>query len=85
MTTQQHSPAPKTTTAERLAPLIRFAVARLREPSSWRGIVLFLSGCGAAISPQMAMQIISVGVSLAGLIGMFMGADPTDPADPTDD
>jgi hypothetical protein len=71
----QPQPDTKILTAARLRPLVRFAVARLREPSTWRGIVLFVSGCGAAISPAMALQIVSVGVSVAGLLGMLVADD----------
>jgi hypothetical protein len=77
MTTQPHA-EPTKSTAAKFAPLARFALARLREPSTWRGIVLFISGCGAAISPALALQIVSVGVSVAGLIGMLLGDAPND-------
>jgi hypothetical protein len=77
MTTQTPS-TPTKSTAARIAPLVRFAVARLREPSTWRGIILFCSGLGASIEPAIALQIITVGVSVAGLVGMLMGDDPAE-------
>jgi hypothetical protein len=47
-----------------------FVIARLSEASTWRGIILLISGMGAAIDNTLALQIISVGVSAAGLVGM---------------
>ena len=43
---------------------------RLREPSTWRGIVMLLTGLGVGISPELAESIVAVGVSLAGVIGV---------------
>lgn len=50
----------------------RYLVARAQEPSSWRGLIGVVTGAGAIIEPQLALQIISVGVSVAGLIGALL-------------
>ena len=42
-----------------------------REPSSWRGLVWVLTAAGISVSPEMAAQIGTAGMALAGLIGMF--------------
>lgn len=47
-----------------------YLLDRLREPSTWRGIVMLLTGLGVGISPELAESIIAVGVSLAGVIGV---------------
>ena len=43
-----------------------YFLARLREPSTWRGIIFVLSALGVAIRPDLAEAIITLGVALAG-------------------
>jgi hypothetical protein len=47
-----------------------YIVERLKEPSTWRGIVLLLAAVGVPIAPAMADTIISVGLAIAGLVGV---------------
>lgn len=47
-----------------------FVKARLKEPSTWRGIILILTAAGVPIAPQMGEAIICVGLALAGGVGM---------------
>ncbi len=47
-----------------------YFLARLQEPSTWRGIVMFLTGCGIAIEPQWIEPMIAVGSGMAGLIAI---------------
>jgi hypothetical protein len=46
-----------------------YVLERLKEPSTWRGIVLLLTAVGVPIAPGMADMIISAGLAVAGLIG----------------
>jgi hypothetical protein len=46
-----------------------YILERLKEPSTWRGIVLLLTAIGVPIAPGMADMIISAGLAVAGLIG----------------
>ena len=46
-----------------------YLVARAKEASTWRGIILLLTAAGVPIAPAMAESIISVGLAVAGLIG----------------
>jgi len=48
-----------------------YIVERLKEPSTWRGIVAFLTGIGVAISPEQKEAIITGGLALMGLLGVF--------------
>lgn len=41
---------------------------RLKERTTWQGIITVLTGVGASISPELAEHIISAGVALVGLI-----------------
>lgn len=53
----------------------KFLLARLSEPSTYKGIVLGLTGLGLYIRPEVAAAITSIGLGLTGLIGIF-AADP---------
>lgn len=53
-------------------PLIkRYLRARLKEPSTWRGLVLLLTSLGIGISPEQADAIVAAGLAVAGAIGAF--------------
>lgn len=49
-----------------------FLITRLREASTWRGIVLILTSLGAGIKPEHAEAIVSAGVGLAGLLAVLL-------------
>jgi len=44
--------------------------ARMKEPSTWRGIILLVTACGVPIAPGMGEAIIAVGLALAGGVGV---------------
>ena len=48
-----------------------YLLDRLKEPSTWRGIVMLITGFGIGISPDLAEHIVAVGVSVAGVIGVI--------------
>ena len=48
----------------------QYILERLKEPSTWRGIILILTAAGVPIAPEMQTAIISAGLALAGLIGV---------------
>ena len=47
-----------------------YVIERLKEPSTWRGFILLLTALGVPIAPAVADVIISVGLAVAGLIGV---------------
>ncbi len=49
-----------------------YLIARLKEPSTWRGLVLIATACGAALSPDQMEAIVTGGLFVAGLIGAAM-------------
>lgn len=49
--------------------LTDFSIERLREPSTWRGILAILTACGVMISPEQAEKIIAGGLALIGIVG----------------
>lgn len=46
-----------------------YLLARLQEPSTWRGLVLIATALGAVLSPDQQEAIVSGGLLLAGLVG----------------
>ena len=55
----------------------RYLMARMQEPSTWRGIVLIATAFGTAISPPQQEAIVTVGLMIAGLIGAAFPDKPT--------
>ena len=43
-----------------------YLLARAKEPSTWRGAILFLTAIGVPIAPQVADAIVTFGLGLAG-------------------
>ena len=51
-------------------------LARLREPSTWRGLVWILTVSGVLLTPEQAEAIMLAGMALAGLLGVFLNDTP---------
>lgn len=47
-----------------------YILARAKEASTWRGVILLLTAAGVPIAPALADTIVSVGLALAGMIGV---------------
>jgi hypothetical protein len=54
----------------------QFIFDRLREPSTWRGIILILTSAGVSIQPALADAIIGAGIGLAGVVGIVTADEP---------
>lgn len=52
-------------------------LARLSENSTWRGIILTLTGLGIAIDPDRIAAITAAGLAIVGLINVFRQGAPT--------
>jgi hypothetical protein len=50
---------------------MNWLIARLYEPSSWRGIILLLTVCGMKLEPDQQEAIIAAGLAIVGLLGVF--------------
>jgi len=46
-----------------------YLVSRLQEASTWRGLVLIATACGAPLCPDQQEAIVTAGLLVAGLIG----------------
>lgn len=49
---------------------MKYLIDRMREPSTWRGLVLLATALGVSISPEMGEAIVSAGLSVAGIIAV---------------
>jgi hypothetical protein len=49
----------------------QYILDRVREPSTWRGAILFLTAIGVPIAPQLADAIVTAGLGIAGLVGVL--------------
>ena len=59
--------------------VLSYLVARLREPSTWRGLVLIATAIGAHLTESQVDQVVQVGLFLAGLIGAALPDAKPDP------
>lgn len=48
-----------------------WVLIRLSENSTWRGIILVLTSAGVVIRPELANQIVSLGLALVGVINII--------------
>ncbi len=48
---------------------MKYILDRLKEPSSWRGLVMIATAFGVAVSPELLDSIIAAGTGLVGVIG----------------
>jgi hypothetical protein len=48
----------------------QYILDRAKEPSTWRGALLFLTAIGVPIAPALAEHIVAAGLALAGIVGM---------------
>ena len=51
--------------------MTKYILARAKEASTWRGVILVLTAAGVPIAPELADTVVTVGLALAGLIGVF--------------
>ena len=50
--------------------MFTYILNRLKERSTWLGLIAFATSCGASIATELTESIITVGVALAGLVGV---------------
>lgn len=56
--------------------ILNWLLRRLREPSTWRGIIWLATVAGLSLRPDQAEAIVAVGMALAGLLGVFLSDEP---------
>ena len=56
--------------------LKEYFISRLREASTWRGIMALLTAAGVALDPNQIEAIVSAGLAIIGVIGLFFSDAP---------
>ena len=51
----------------------QYVIDRMKEPSTWRGLVLILTSFGIAMKPEQIEAISLAGLFIAGLLGAATG------------
>lgn len=51
--------------------IMNWLITRLKEGSTWRGLVWLLTVCGVLLTPEQTEAIVLAGMALAGLLGVF--------------
>lgn len=51
--------------------LTKYILERLKEASTWRGIVALITAVGVALSPEQVEAIVAAGLAVVGLIGVL--------------
>ena len=52
--------------------VISYIIERLKEPSTWRGIIWIVTACGFVLEPEQKEAIATAGMALVGAISIFM-------------
>ena len=60
--------------------MVKYIVDWLKEASTWRGIIAFITAAGVTIEPAMVDKIVAAGLAIMGIIGMVF-KDKTDGGD----
>jgi len=55
---------------------VNWLIARLKEPSTWRGLIWLATAFGVSLRPEVWEQITAVGMAVAGLIGVITRENP---------
>jgi len=55
-----------------MSTLMTYLYARLREASTWRGLVLLATAVGAHLTDAQVDAIVQFGLALAGLLGVVL-------------
>ena len=50
---------------------MQYFINRLKEASTWRGILAIVTACGVTISPELTDAIVGVGLAAMGVVGVF--------------
>lgn len=50
---------------------MNYILERLKEPSTWRGLLALATALGVKLHPEMQEAILSTGLALIGMINVF--------------
>jgi hypothetical protein len=50
---------------------MNYILEKLKEPSTWRGILAMITAVGVKLHPELQEAIISAGLALIGMVNIF--------------
>ena len=50
---------------------MKYILARLFEPSTWRGLISLATICGVHVAPEQADAVLTAGVSIYSAVNIF--------------
>lgn len=53
-------------------PMKKYIIERLKEASTWRGIIAIATAAGMTISPEQSAAIVAAGLAIIGAVGAFV-------------
>lgn len=53
-------------------PFITWALARLKEPSSWAGVAALLGSLGLALNATQSAALVQLGIAMAGFVAVML-------------
>lgn len=51
--------------------MLKFILDRAKEKTTWLGLIAILTAAGVAISPEQVEAIATLGLAIAGAVGVF--------------
>ena len=52
--------------------MINWIIARLKEPTTWIGLISFATAAGVSLAPELQESIITAGVAIGGTMAVVM-------------
>ena len=51
--------------------MLEFVIGRLKERSTWFGLIGIVTAAGVSLSPEQTEAIVAAGVAVAGIVAVF--------------
>lgn len=55
--------------------MLEFVIGRLKERSTWLGLIGIVTAAGVSLSPEQSEAIVVLGVAIAGAVAVFTKDD----------
>lgn len=52
--------------------MIEWIIARLKEPTTWIGLISFVTAAGVQLAPEMQDSIVTAGVAIGGTLAIVL-------------
>lgn len=59
---------------------MEYVIKRLKEPTTWQGLIALVTAFGVALSPELAEGIVSLGVTIFAVVSIVLKERGSDDA-----